>query len=326
MATPAATDNIQSLFLEQIRKLVPPNLSLADELAEVLNISRDSAYRRIRGETVLSLDEAKKLYDRYGISLDSLFSQDSNMVHFFHRALTLDYPLSQWLGSVSRNLETIAAFESREMILAAKDLPVFRYFRIPELASFKLFFWLKCVIRDPDYVSKQFDPDVLPREMVQTAKRAWENYSKVPCVEIWSDEAINDMLKQIGFFKECGYFAKPEMAKQLCDHLIDVLNHARQQATDGKNESGGDYKLYENEILIADNTIMATMDKKRVVYINYNALNLITTFQESFVEKTGAYLSNLVKNSTLISATAEKERNKFFNKLVGRIEEFKSKL
>jgi hypothetical protein len=326
MAAAANNENIQSAFLEQIRKLIPPHLSLADELAEVLNISRDSAYRRIRGETVLSLDEAKKLYDRYGISLDALFSEDSNMVHFFHRALTLEYPLSHWLNSVSRNLETISSFESSEMIFAAKDLPVFRYFRIPELTAFKLFFWLKCVIKDPQYVQKQFEPNVLPKEMIQTAVRAWEHYSKVPSIEIWSDEAINDMLKQIGFFQECGFFVNPGEAKLLCDHLIDVLHHARQQAADGKKASGCEYKLYENDILIADNTIMARMDKKRVVYINYNALNLLTTFQESFVEKTSAYLDNMIKNSTLISATAEKERNKFFNKLVRRIEDFKSKI
>lgn len=326
MASPGGTDNIQSSFLDQIRKLVPPHLSLADELAEVLKISRDSAYRRIRGETVLSLDEAKKLYDRYGVSLDALFSADSNMVHFFHRALTLEYPLSHWLGSVSRNLETISSIESSELIFAAKDLPVFRYFRMPELGAFKMFFWLKCVIKDPQYVNRQFEPDAVPREMVQTAVRAWEHYSRVPCIEIWSDEAINDSLKQIGFFLECGFFVNPAFARDLCDQLIDVLKHARQQATDGKNSAGGEYKLYENEILIADNTIMARMDKKRVVYINYNSLNLLTTFQESFVEKTEGYLSNLIKNSTLISATAEKERNKFFNKLTGRLEDFKSKI
>ncbi len=65
-----ALDNIQSVFLGQIRNRLPESTSFADELAELLNVSRDSAYRRIRGETVLSLDEVKKLYDQYGVSLD----------------------------------------------------------------------------------------------------------------------------------------------------------------------------------------------------------------------------------------------------------------
>ncbi|MDH4296849.1 MAG: hypothetical protein OEV74_11250, partial [Cyclobacteriaceae bacterium] len=54
-------NSIQSAFLEQIRKRLRPNVSFADALADALSISRDSAYRRIRGETVLSLDEVKIL-------------------------------------------------------------------------------------------------------------------------------------------------------------------------------------------------------------------------------------------------------------------------
>ena len=63
-------DSIQSAFLAQIRNRLPENTSFADELADFLNVSRDSAYRRIRGETVLSLDEVKKLYDQYGVWRD----------------------------------------------------------------------------------------------------------------------------------------------------------------------------------------------------------------------------------------------------------------
>ncbi len=63
-----------------------------------------------------------------------------------------------------------------------------------------------------------------------------------------------------------------------------------------------------------------------MVYINYNTLNLLTTHQETFCDKAEKYLDNLIKNSTLISASAEKERNKFFNKMKVRIETFKSKL
>ena len=95
---------------------------------------------------------------------------------------------------------------------------------------------------------------------------------------------------------------------------------------EGRKTKGSTYKLYENEILIADNTIFARMDTKRVVYISYNTLNLLTTLQESFCEKTENYLNNLIKNSTLISATSEKERNKFFNKMKERIEASKKKL
>ena len=46
-------NNMQLLFFQQIKELLPPHLAGADEIARVLNVSRDSAYRRMRGEKIL---------------------------------------------------------------------------------------------------------------------------------------------------------------------------------------------------------------------------------------------------------------------------------
>lgn len=318
--------SVQSLFLEQIKNRLPAHLSLADELAEVLSISRDSAYRRIRGETVLSLDEAKKLYDRFGVSIDALFSPSSNMALFHHRALTVNYSLDSWLNSLSRNFEAINRCENKEIIFAARDIPIFQYFRIKELSVFKLFFWLKTIIKDPVYTSKNFTMDSIPVELIGAGKRVWNQYAAVPSIEIWSDEAINETLKQVEFYHECGFFKNTNDATLVCDALLQLIDLIKEEAAEGKKTDGNSFKLFENEILIADNTVSARMDEKRAVYISYNSLNLLTTLQESFCVKTEAYLNNLIKNSILISATAEKERNKFFNKMKGRVESFKNKL
>ena len=83
--------------------------------------------------------------------------------------------------------------------------------------------------------------------------------------------------------------------------------------------------FFENELLTGDDIVFARIDSKRVVYINYNNLSLLTTLQKSFCEKPEAYLSNLIKNSTLISSTAEKKRSKFFNKMKNQIETFENR-
>ncbi len=326
MGQPTTTTNIQSVFLEQIKSRVPGNISFADKLAELLNVSRDSAYRRIRGETVLSLDEVKKLCDRFGVSLDALFSPAANTSLFHHRALSTNYTLEQWLNSVGSNLEVVNGFDGREMIFAARDMPIFHHFRLPELSAFKMFFWLKTVIKDPNYIHKSFDADVIPTSILQAATKLWKLYRTVPSAEIWSDEAINETIKQIDFYHECRFFSDANQATGLCDKLIELLQLIKTEASVGRKADGEAFRLYENEILIADNTVFARMDNMRIVYINYNTLSLLTTHQESFCNKTEKYLDTLIKNSTLISASAEKERNKFFNKMIRRVELFKAKL
>jgi hypothetical protein len=328
MPSQASIDSLQSALLEQVRKLLPPNVTLADELSDLLDISRDSAYRRIRGETVLSLDEAKKLYDRYGVSIDALFSADSNMALFHHRALSLEYTLAQWLTSVSKNLETMEKLPdgNKEMVFAAKDIPLFHYFRFPEMSAFKMFFWLKAIIKDPAYSQKLFHETAIPKDMLDSGKSIWRSYSHIPSIEIWTEEAVNDTLKQISFFYACGYFAERGQAILLCDQLIQLNNLIREEAAEGKKSTGAPFRLYENEILIADNTVLAKMGTLRSVLINYNSLNLLTTLQDSFCDRTETYLNNLIKSSILISSTAARERNKFFNKMNERVEAFKKDL
>jgi len=311
--------NIQTVFLSQIRNNLPDTISFPDELAELLSISRDSAYRRIRGETVLSLDEVKKLYDQYGLSIDAIMSPDSNMVLINHQAVDFNYSLKEWFRSLLDNLELAKSSKELDLIFSAKDIPVFHYFRIPELAAFKLFVWSKSVIKDPQYEHIRYVPDLLPREIIAEATKAWQLYSSIPSTEIWSDEVINGTLKQIEFYHECEYFEHGDTKARLYNHLIDFIRLIKEEAAEGKKSEGGSFTLYHNEILIPDNTIFARMHNQRVVFINYNTMDSLTTHQASFCEKTESYMNNLIKNSALISATAEKERNRFFNTLEEKI-------
>src|SRR5690349_25120581 len=107
MSTQVSTDSVQTRLLEQVRQRLPENITLADELAEVLSISKDSAYRRIRGETVLSLDESKKLCEYSGVSIDALFSPTSKTVPFLDNAAGANLTLEQWLNSILKNLSAI---------------------------------------------------------------------------------------------------------------------------------------------------------------------------------------------------------------------------
>lgn len=325
MNTTSDLNNIQSAFLGQIRNKLADNISFADELAELLHVSRDSAYRRIRGETVLSLDEVKKLYEHYGMSVDAIISPDSNMVLINHQPVDFTYSIKEWLKSLIQNLRVAKSSTDLELIYAAKDIPIFHYFAFPDLAAFKLFVWSKSVIKDPLYEHLLYSPELVPKEILAEAAIASELYASIPTTEIWSDEVINGTLKQIEFYQDCKYFSNQEIPAQLYAHLLDLINRIREEVTEGKKSAGGMFELYQNEILIADNTIFANIHHQPMVYLNLNTMDLLTTHQASFCEKTETYLRNLMKNSTLISATAEKERNRFFHRIEEKILTSKAK-
>jgi hypothetical protein len=68
------------------------------------------------------------------------------------------------------------------------------------------------------------------------------------------------------------------------------------------------------------------MADKRMTFIPFNTMNILTTSDDAFCEKTEDYLINLTSKSILISTSGEKERNKFFNMMEDKIEKVKSRL
>ena len=312
--------DIQPLFLDRVKSKLPDNISFPDELAEVLNISRDSAYRRIRGETILSLSEVLAICHHFRLSLDSLLSSSTNSVAFHHRAINSStFTLSDWLMSILKNLEMIYDFPQREIIFCAKDLPVSHYFLFPELAAFKMYFWMKVFHRYEKYEKAKFDIKIMPVEYVATGERIWQLYSNLPSTEIWSDEVANITTRQIKFSLESGFIseAQDKLLIEQCALLFDKL---KKMATDGsKNGKDNNYSLYKNDILIADNTTLFKMGNRRITYLTYNTMNILTSSEDSFGHITEEYLINLVNKSVQISLSGERERNKFFNRILEQI-------
>lgn len=327
-------ENIQSSFLNQVRSKLPPSLSFADELAELLNISRDSAYRRIRGETLLSLDEVKKMCDHFRISLDYALSPSSEVVTFQVRALNWDtFSFEKWLQSIFDNLNMISQFSEKTVIYHAKDLPIFHFFQYPALSAFKMYFWMKFFVRSPSKLDMgKFTPNVISHELLSLGSRIWDKYADIPSTEILSAEVLTATLRNIEFTKECGFFENNEDGLMLCDLCETLIETLDKQAEAGRKGSaplyqdGAPYDIYHNEVLIGDNTILFKMGEKRVTFITSNNFDILTTSQESFCHQTEGHINNLLSKSTLISNNAQKERSKFFNKLRARVAETRSRL
>jgi len=117
------TPGLQQFFFQQIREKIPDNMSFVHEIAELLEISYDSAYRRIRGEKELSLEELVKLSKKFNLSLDALAGLDLNHVVFRKFALHPgDFSIKDWLLQIKDDIRRIQAARNPEIIYAAKLL------------------------------------------------------------------------------------------------------------------------------------------------------------------------------------------------------------
>src|SRR5215831_886946 len=120
-----ATTDLQQQLFSFIRNS-QPHISLADELCDLLDISHDSAYRRIRGEKPLTLSELKIVCEKYQIALDQVLQLNNDTVVFRSNDIIREYDdLQVYLKDLLETAKHFNVFEQREMLLLAKDFSVF---------------------------------------------------------------------------------------------------------------------------------------------------------------------------------------------------------
>ena len=329
-------DQAQKRFLDEVKRKIPGNISLAEVIADDLNISNDSAYRRIRGDTHLTLAECTVLCNKYNVSLDSLFENSASHIMFNYRAINQDtFTFESYFRSILENLETIKQFEEKEMIFAENDILPFHLFKFEGLAAFKLFFWMSNIHHFPQFENTSFNINNFSKELLGYAKQVWESYVSIPSIEIWSDENINVTLRQIEFIYDCGKFNSKDVAMQLYEELKEVILHIQKQADRGykylygkENAIGDDknFQLYYNEVTIMDTTVLIKMGDTRMVLLGHNVVDILTTADPLFCEHTHRILDKIIKNATLISVVGEKVRKRFFLKLIAKIDQYIDRL
>lgn len=327
--------DIQKTLFNQIRERLPSHTSFVHEIAELLGISYDSAYRRIRGEKELDMQELYLLSCKFGISIDHLFGVQSNSLSFNYFALEHGkLTFLQWLEKILADMKWISEAREKQIIYIAKDPPLFHNFQLPEIAAFKVFFWQKTLCRFPEFEDQLFRIDNLDTEIWETGRQMLSIANKIPTIEIWNEDTFKITMKQLEYYHISGYFAKKDDILNLCDKLQKWLLHIQKQAEYGFKFMYGDdpdgiensYKLYENEVVHNDNTILVKREDRTIVYLTFNTLSLLVTQSPFFCEKLETYSRQLMRKSHQISISGTKERNRLFNKFIDHVKAFRERI
>lgn len=329
------TTGSQDILFQRIKEILPQHDSLVDTISEILHISSDSAYRRIRGETPLVLDEARILCQHFNLSLDQLLETKKGVILFRdYRIKNHQYDYRQYLSGLHEKLDSISNFIQKEIIYMSKDLPIFHNFYYRPLIAFRYFFWMKTHLLHPDFENKHFDFGLLPPDIEQMSFDLTKKYSRVPSTEMWNTESINSTISQIEFSKDSGHFQSSADIRAIYDALEETVYHMKQQAEYGCKFTPGEdpqsrksnFKFFFNRVVLGDNTIMVLTDFVKAAFINYGHLNYITTTDEGFCKELYSDFENLIRRSTQISQSSEKQRNIFFNIILSKIGDRKRNL
>jgi len=325
----------QVKFFQFLKNKSPQHLSFVDEVTNVLNISEDSAYRRIRGDKVLAFEELQQLCIHFKVSLDQLLKLPTHNILFYGRYIRPgEFDFASYLDAMLQLFKTILPLPDKEIIYLCKDIPVYHYYLFPEIVAFKYFSWMKTLLNFPALKNATFSVNILPPELLLKGRRIAEAYYQVPSTEILNPDNILTTLRQIEFYKDSGYFSSAKDIRMVYEALEETFVHLKHQVEYGCKFMPGEnpeskknnFNFFYNRVILGDNTIMVVTDRVKTAFINYDVLNYMYTRDETFSEPFYIDMQNMMKKSTLISQTGEKQRNVFFGILMNKIKERKKNL
>lgn len=329
------TTGLQQELFRVIRARIPEHLSPAEEIARMLAISTDSAYRRMRAEKKLTLDELSKLCLHYQVSLDQLMNIKTGAFLFQGRNVAdASFRFDEYLQNMKQNVAYMNTFSQKDFYYLCKDIPVFYHFVFREIAAFKYYFWMKTMLHMPEFKRRKFSFDAYPDAFYKMGCETLDLYNQLNVVEIWNIESFNSTIRQIEFYHDGQMFESDEDIWKIYIALEKMIDHLEDQADEGymyrygdaaKKPMGG-YQFYINEVILGDNSILVELDGTRIVYLIHSGINFMITRDNAFCNYTYNNIHNLMQKSSLISAVSEKERSRFFKILRERIRHRKESL
>jgi hypothetical protein len=315
--------DVQTQFFRRLRSRIPKHLAAENEIAKLLHLDLEAAFRLMRGIDTLSLAQAEQLSVAYHLSLDNLRPQAPTFIPFQYNAINYNASsVEAYFDTIMKEIKNIDLYGTRSLYYAASDLPVFALFQFPELSAFKLFYWAKHVYHLPEFTDAKLALKHFPLEVLQSAERTWKQYLKLPSIEVLSAEVINNVLREIIALWHLGEFAVQKDALLVVKQVGEMVDQIERQAELGKKfhpylplPNATNYTLYYTEIGINNNTLLVKSDTGITTYVCQNELNFLNTDNEAFCLHTQKWFYQLIGNAELISQANPELRRLFFSRL-----------
>ena len=323
---------MQEQFIKYLKSKSVDNTSFVEEIASILDIGYDAAYRRINLKTSLSLEESVKLAKHFKISLNKLFevgNQNSIVTDLsppIHNKEGLELYFKQSLSNVT----PLTKLKSASIIYSAKDIPLFHTLKDSFLSRYKIYVWLKDV--DPEMTRNKvtFDDFIknIPESLLENAFKLGEIYKDINITEIWNNTTINGTLQQVLYYFEAGALSK-DLALNICNDIEDVIRHVEKQAIQQSligSKNKAIYNLYINDIHTMSNTIMVKTPHQKVFFTPFTVISYFKIEHQPTCELMFEFFEKQMSISKLLVNAGEKDRSLFFNRMHQKIDRLRERI
>jgi hypothetical protein len=300
--------------LDEIRKKIPQNSKLVNKLVDILYIEKEAVYRRLRREVPFTFQEIVTLSKNLGISLDNVLDIDTHKNRIFQLKLIeymnpheIDYSMIQDYVNIIQNSKNESITETG---VVSNILPQTLYTGYKLISKFYIFKWHYHYSHS---LVKPFHETIVPEKISNLLDANYiESKNIRNTFYILDSQVIQNLINDIKYFNTIRLI-KDEDVASIKEELIQFTNYLEAIAVNGYfQETKNKVQIYISNINIDTSyTFLDTLNCKLSMIWTF-----ILTFTISMDKRTfntmKSWFWSIVRNSSIITVTGEKERILFF--------------
>ena len=316
-------DNLRNIVTTKILSNIPPRVKPIDYLMETLDISRESVYRRIRGDISFTFEEISKLSIELGFSIDELIIKNMPSRVFFNLHATSSQNSSEIFTTIyqhyfndvfevpySRDIESIMIINHipPEYIIFFKHLFKFSYYR-----------WMHQ--HQESSLKYCYSDVILPENLLNL------QYKAVDCLKkIRNNIFIIDSNVFFNLIQEIQYYYKRRLINEeeflaLRNDLMGLVDMMENIAQTGFYGSDSKYNFYLSSLNIDSSSRFIRFDEQVKSIFFVNSIEPVVVMNPNLCSIHKKWVDSMRKYATLITQSNEILQVKYFNRQRDHIEE-----
>ena len=308
-------DNLlYQLLLSEIQKSFPKKAMMVSTLADILRIERGAVYRRLRQEVPFTFNEIAAIARNLKISLDNMIGLDHGKSIPFELRLPefvspqeTDYYI---LNAYVSFLRTLTQSENTEMGSVSNVLPIDLSSGFYYLSLFDFFKWN---FHYNNEKMKPFHQISIPQGMEKFLKEYAMEIRKFNKVSyVFDNKMFQLFVDDINYFNSIRLIEKDDILK-IKEDLLSALDYLEKMAITGQfKETGNSVNLYISDIDITTSYTYMETEDIHFSLVKMFILSSVTSLDKKTFDKMKKWIHSLIKISTLITLTNEKQRVMYF--------------
>ena len=308
--------DIYNELIQNIKQATPLGANSVDTLTDIIPMSKEAAYRRLRNEINFSFDEVVKIAKELNVSLDNLIGlSQRNRYNVQMTCVNSDDLVEQYRLSFEEIIAEAKKLKtcSNPVITLFTDMliPFSHTFKYETIAKFRLFKW---TFRwNEEIAPVKMHEITLSSDIIRLENELYREMTNIPTHYICMPELIQSYVRNIQYCQKINLITDEDVLK-LKNETFRVLDDLESDATTGMLRNKAPFYMY----------LCNSYFNETYLYYGSNEYEAVTTqlFGVGFyffkdiriINQMKNWINTLIRDSTLISVSGEKQRFEFFRR------------